>query len=103
MPGARTDFQDMVGGKQVELLGQACFELGGKHALTLRQRNLGVHEGEAAQARRHEALACDGFERSQHPRLHDIPGSDLLGNHVEARLLGGVLAKFGGHATVSSG
>src|SRR6185503_16160358 len=70
-----------------QLLQDARLDLRLHHRFAVRERDLQVRERELALGGRHEVLALHLEEQVQHLRVEDLPGADLLLDHVEARFL----------------
>jgi len=91
---ASANLQHAVVLGEVELLHEAGFQLGREHLVAARQRDLDVHEGQAAVGGGHELFTANDRQQGQHGRVQHVPGADLLFDHVEAGLFdvhGGVL------------
>ncbi len=103
IPRAGADLEHLVALGHAQLLQQPGLDLGLEHALAEfaapAQRHQHVDEGQRAQGRRHEVLAAHDGQQVQHVLVDDLPGPDLLLDHVEAGLLDvhrGTCVRWGG-------
>ena len=83
-PAARADLQHPVRAPMAQGLQQAPLDLGGHHRLAAAERDLGVGEGEVAEAGRNELLPGDLGQDRQHGRVQHVPGPHLLVHHLGA-------------------
>ena len=70
-----------------EVLDQARFQLRGQHALAVTERYLHIDEGEGSVLAGDEVFAVNAEERIEHRLIQYLPGSNLLLDHIETRLL----------------
>src|SRR5690606_11838076 len=86
---AGADFKHAVGGLELEFLGKASLDLGRKHGFARVDRiddqwQFDVGEGKTLHGGGNIALATDFKKCLQHPGVKDIPGTDLLLDHIES-------------------
>jgi hypothetical protein len=84
---ARADLEHAIALPQHELLQHARFHLRRPHPVAVPERQFEIGQRERPISLRHEVLAVHGKEQVEHARVEHVPGTDLLLDHVEARLL----------------
>jgi hypothetical protein len=84
---AGADFENLVGFLDTQLLQHLGFDLRRQHQLAAAERDFHVGESQVAIGRRREIFALDDEKEVENLRIQNIPGTDLLFDHVEACLL----------------
>jgi hypothetical protein len=84
---AGAEFQHAFVRLDLRVLQQPGLDARRQHAPARGQGQLGVAKGEMTQRGGHEVLAPHQRQQLQHGGVQDLPGPDLLLDHVEAGLL----------------
>jgi hypothetical protein len=84
--GERADMQHGVTFAQIQVLDEPGFDAGCEQRTALVQGNFEVHEGLGLVCGRNKVFTADGGQQLQNRDVQDIPGADLLLDHVEAGL-----------------
>jgi hypothetical protein len=95
---AGADLQDPVLGSDLQFLQHPAFQFRLHHHLPVSERNPEIREREVAPGGGDKVLARHRGNRVQHLLIQHVPGTDLLLDHVDSRL---VQVKF--HSYVPSG
>jgi hypothetical protein len=84
---SRADLEDSISRLDRKLLDQSGLQLGRQHLLAVAERNFHVDERERPVLERHEVLALDLEQQIEDLLIQDLPGPNLLLDHVVARPL----------------